>query len=86
MIVGAPREVLEHGPERLAGRRDRCLTVRRTMYTWETAAQPYLALVAAIARVAYLGSDRAGAISVAPPPVISAQLWTHSQNTTMSLM
>jgi glycosyltransferase involved in cell wall biosynthesis len=39
------REVLEQGPERLTGMRDRCLTVTRTTYNWETAVQPYLALV-----------------------------------------
>ena len=40
------REILEQGPERLAGMRDRCLTVTRTTYNWETAVGPYLALVA----------------------------------------
>ncbi len=40
------REVLEQGPERLAGMRDRCLVVTRTTYNWETAVGPYLALVA----------------------------------------
>ena len=45
------REVLEQGPEGLAGMRDRCLTVTRTAYNWETAVAPYLALVADLARM-----------------------------------
>jgi glycosyltransferase involved in cell wall biosynthesis len=48
-LARALREILEQGPERLAGMRDRCLTVTRTTYNWETAVQPYLELVAAIA-------------------------------------
>jgi glycosyltransferase involved in cell wall biosynthesis len=44
------REVLEQGPERLAGMRDRCLTVTRTTYNWETAVGPYLALVEQLRR------------------------------------
>jgi len=42
------RDVLEQGAERLAGMRDRCLTVTRTTYNWELAVLPYLALVGTI--------------------------------------
>jgi glycosyltransferase involved in cell wall biosynthesis len=48
-LARALREILEQGPERLAGMKDRCLTVTRTTYNWETAVEPYLALVAAMA-------------------------------------
>jgi glycosyltransferase involved in cell wall biosynthesis len=47
-LAAGLRGVLEQGPERLAGMRDRCLTVTRTTYNWETAVQPYLAMVAAL--------------------------------------
>ncbi len=40
------REILEAGPDRLAGMRERCLAVTRATYNWESAALPYLALVA----------------------------------------
>jgi glycosyltransferase involved in cell wall biosynthesis len=39
------REVLEQGPDELAAMKDRCLAVTRTTYNWETAVEPYLALV-----------------------------------------
>ena len=45
-LARALREILEQGPERLAGMRDRCLVVTRTTYNWEAAVGPYLALVA----------------------------------------
>jgi glycosyltransferase involved in cell wall biosynthesis len=44
------RDILDQGPERLAGMRDRCLTVTRTTYNWEAAVQPYLALVGSLRR------------------------------------
>jgi len=43
------RDVLEQGGESLAAMRERCLAVTRTAYNWETAVQPYLALVAGLA-------------------------------------
>lgn len=39
------RAVLEQPPDALAAMRERCLVVTRTRYNWETAVQPYLALV-----------------------------------------
>jgi len=48
-LARALREVLEQGPERLAGMKDRCLTVTRTIYNWEMAVEPYLALVERLA-------------------------------------
>jgi glycosyltransferase involved in cell wall biosynthesis len=47
-LARALREILEQGPERLSGMRDRCLVVTRTTYNWQAAVGPYLALVARI--------------------------------------
>jgi glycosyltransferase involved in cell wall biosynthesis len=44
------REVLEQGPDALAAMRARCLRVTRDRYNWETAVEPYLDLLAALAR------------------------------------
>jgi glycosyltransferase involved in cell wall biosynthesis len=44
------REVLEQGPVPPAGMRDRCLTVTRSTYNWETAVGPYLSLVRSLRR------------------------------------
>lgn len=41
------REVLEQGPDPLLRMRERCLSVTACTYNWETAVEPYLALVAA---------------------------------------
>src|SRR5262249_31900923 len=51
-LARALREILEQGPAQLAGMKDRCLTVTRTIYNWETAVEPYLALVGGLAPVA----------------------------------
>ncbi len=39
------RAVLDQSPADLAAMRERCLTVTRTRYNWETAVQPYLRLI-----------------------------------------
>ena len=44
-LARALGEILDQGPAALEGMRARCLEVTRTRYNWETAAEPYLALV-----------------------------------------
>jgi glycosyltransferase involved in cell wall biosynthesis len=47
-LARALREILEQGPGALAAMRARCLAVTRDRYNWETAVEPYLALVRAL--------------------------------------
>jgi len=44
-LARALREVLEQGDDALASMRARCLAITREEWNWETAVQPYLALV-----------------------------------------
>jgi len=48
-LARALREVLEQPAEGYAAMRERCLKVTRERYNWETAVEPYLALVAGLA-------------------------------------
>ena len=49
-LARALRDVLEQPPADYAAMRDRCLAVTRDRYNWETAVEPYLALIARLAR------------------------------------
>jgi glycosyltransferase involved in cell wall biosynthesis len=51
-LARALRDVLEQPPEDYAAMRDRCLAVTRDRYNWEAAVEPYLALIARLAREA----------------------------------
>ncbi len=48
-LARALREILEQSASDYAAMRERCLTVSRDRYAWETAVGPYLALVARLA-------------------------------------
>jgi glycosyltransferase involved in cell wall biosynthesis len=45
-LARALGDVLDQPPMAYAAMRERCLTVTRDRYNWETAVEPYLALVA----------------------------------------
>jgi glycosyltransferase involved in cell wall biosynthesis len=47
-LARALREVLEQGDDALGSMRARCLVITRDEWNWETAVQPYLALVAGL--------------------------------------
>lgn len=48
-LASALRSILDAGPDALAAMRGRCLAITRDEWNWETAARPYLALVADLA-------------------------------------
>ena len=47
-LARALRELLDHGPGEIEATRARCLAITRDRFNWETAVQPYLALVASL--------------------------------------